>query len=72
MKKSQYIWSGPRASNVKDSDYYLNRALYFYYNQYPNYNANYKAGIFNRRANIKPNSVLDKCPEIYYYVLYNT
>ena len=68
MKKTNYcVWLKPSMSKIKNKEYFLKRALFFYYNQYPNYNNYSKSEIYH----INPVSVFDKCPNIYYYSLYN-
>lgn len=72
MKKTNCcVWLKPPKSKIRDKNYFLNRALFFYYNQYPNYNTYLKAGPIYNNLNIIPNSLLDKCPDFYYSALYN-
>lgn len=77
---NQMAWVDEQTKNIKkksdkeekktisDPSLYLNKALYYYYNQYPNFNPFLKpcASPFFAKYNFPNQSYYDKCPDYYY------
>lgn len=53
----------------KNPQDYLNKALYYYYHQNPNYRPDYKLCAYPiNQPNIRDKSYYDECPDNYYRV----
>ena len=55
-----------KKKQLNDPKYWLNRALFFYYNQNPKYNTYLKPCAYPNNSNCKNDSYYDPCPSLYY------